>query len=235
MGGACPSYAVSHVPRETPSLPSALELAGSDPKDQLDPDLLALPAPPRRERTLTILVLALATVAALAMAAALRRDVCYALAGRSPASLGDLLTASPGTLAANENRLVRAEGMVGAAGGIRYERPFIEDTFRTLPVAGRPQVWVDLRVPAGEETGRWVPPRSFTGRLVRFDATGPRYRGLASAIQRTTHEAVPDGAWLVVDGEDPTNERWAVLLAAIFLGFAAWNVVAIAKIVRRVT
>ena len=41
-------------------------------------------------------------------------------------------------------------------------------------------------------------------------------------------------AWLLVDGEDPGSARWTVLLAAMFLGFAAWNVVAIARILRKV-
>jgi hypothetical protein len=223
------------VPRELPSVPSPLELAGApEPKDELDPELLALPDPPRRERTLTVVVLALAAALSLAMVFVLRRDVAYALTSSTPAGVGDLHAATPGTLEANANRLVRAEGMLGAAGGIRYERPFVEDTFRTLPVPGRSDVWVDLRVPAGQENGRWEPPRTFTGRLVRFETAGPRHRGLADAVERTTGSHVPAGAWLVVDGEDPTGARWTLLLAAMFLGFAAWNAVAIARIVRRV-
>jgi hypothetical protein len=226
---------VHGVPREVPSVPSPLELAGGPDKDELDPELLALPDPPRRERTVTVVVLSLAAVAALAMVFALRRDVVYALTARSPASIGDLRTAPAATLEASENRLVRAEAMLGAAGGIRYERPFTDDSFRTLPVAGRGDVWVDLRVRSGEENGRWEPPRSFTGRLVRFGAAGPRHRGLAGAVEAATQERVPSGAWLVVDGEEPEDARWAIMLAALFLGFAAWNGVAIARIVRRVS
>jgi hypothetical protein len=231
------SYDVSGVSREVPSVPSPLELAGRpDPKDELDPELLALPDPPRRERTLTIVVLALAAALSLAMVFALRRDVAYAVTSSTPAGVGDLHAASEGTLEAAENRLVRAEGMLGAAGGIRYERPFVDDTFRTLPVPGRSDVWVDVRVPAGQENGRWEPPRTFTGRLVRFGAAGPRHRGLAAAIERVSsgRDQVPAGAWLLVDGEDPGSARWTLLLAATFLGFAAWNVVAIARIVRKV-
>jgi hypothetical protein len=231
------SYDVSGLSREVqppPSLPSPLELA-PDSRDALDPELLALPDPPRRERTLTVVVLGFAAVLSLAMVFALRRDVAYALATRTPAGVGELRTASGETLAANENRLVRADGMLGAAGGIRYERPFLDDTFRTLAVAGRDDVWVDVRVPAGQESGRWEPPRAFTGRLVRFGGAGPRHRGLASAIERATGSSVPSGAWLLVDGEDPESARWTILLAVMFLGFAAWNAVAIARIVRKVT
>lgn len=222
-----------HPVQPVPSSPSALELAPAS-GDELDPELLALPDPPRRERTLTVVVLAFAVAVSLAMVFALRGDVTYALADGTPAGVGELRTASRETLAANENHLVRAEGMLGVAGAIRYERPFVDDSFRTLPVAGRDDVWVDVRVPAGLESGRWEPPRAFIGRLVRFGGAGPRHRGLASAIQRTTGNPVPAGAWLIVDGEDPQSARWTFLLADMFLGFAAWNAIAIMRIVRTV-
>ena len=129
---------------------------------------------------------------------------------------------------------MRADALLGAGGGIRYERPFVLDTFRTLAVVGRTDVWVDVRVPAGQESGRWEPPRSFRGRLVRFGAAGPRHRGLARAISDATHERVPAGAWLLIDGEDPAGTHWDLVLAAAFLGFAVWNAAAIARILRKV-
>jgi hypothetical protein len=235
--GAVSVMLVSSVSRELPSVPSPLELRPDDrpdSKDELDPELLALPDPPRRERTLTVVVLGFAALLSLAMTFALRRDVAYALATSTPTTVGELRTAPAASLASSENRLVRADGMPGAAGGIRYERPFVDDTFRTLPVAGRDDVWVDLRLPVGQESGRWEPPRSFAGRLVRFGEAGPRHRGLASAIERTTGRRIPADAWLLVDGEAPDSARWTILLAAMFLGFAAWNAVAIARILRRV-
>jgi len=222
------------VSRENPTAPSPMRLAGAQPKDELDPDLALLPYPPRRERTLTLLVLAFAAMAALAMAFALRHDVAYALRGGAAASLGDLRSVTADALARSENRRVHAEAMLGAAGGIRYERLLSEDTFRAVPVAGRRDLWVEVRVPAGEESGRWEPPRSFTGRLVRFDAAGPRHRGLASAIEQANHEPLPIGAWLLVDGEEPAGAIWVLVLAATFLGFAACNTAVIAKMLRRV-
>jgi hypothetical protein len=195
---------------------------------------VALPGPPRRQRTFTIAILSLACVLALQMAIALRHDVAYAVTSGSAATLGDLRTVSADALAANENRPVRAEALLGAAGGIRYERALSDDTFRALPVAGRRDVWVDVRVPAGKESGRWEPPRSLGGRLVRFDSAGPRHRGLASAIEQATHESVARGAFLLVDGEDPARARWSVVLAVMFFGFAVWNAVGIVRLVRKV-
>ncbi len=184
-----------------------------------------------------MLILFLATIAALLASAGLYREVAYAFSSGQAANLGDLRVAAAPALAGSVNGTVQAEGMLGAAGGIRYERPFVEGSFRTLPVVGRAEpfdMWVEVRVPDGQESGRWQPPRTFMGRLVRLDAAGPRHRGLRAAIEQATGARVPDGAWLLVDGEDPADARWAVLLAIVFLTFAAWNVVAIARIVRRV-
>ncbi len=237
------------VPREPrPLLPiptaraaAALALEGSasngGASPELDPELAELPSPPRRARTLTVLVLALAAVSALAMTFALSREVAYALAGHSAETLGDLRSASAAILVANENRPVRAAALLGATGGIRYERPFVADSFRMLPVLGRTEpldMWVEVRVPAGQESGRWEPPQALAGRLVRFDAAGSRHRGLRAAIEQATHEHVPKDAWLLVDGEDPDDLRWAIVVAAMFLGFAGWNAVSIARIVRKV-
>jgi hypothetical protein len=227
---------VSEEPQPLSPLP-ALALAGADPTQEHDPELAELPGPPRRARSLTLLVLAFAAAAALLATFSLVREVTYALAGDAPAALGDLRSAPGAALAANENRPVRGDGMLGAAGGIRYERPFVDDSFRTLPVAGRAEpfdMWVEVRVPSGQESGRWEPPRTFAGRLVRLDSAGPRHRGLRAAIEQATHQRVPKNAWLLVDGEDPADARWAIVLSLMFLGFVAWNVAATARILRKV-
>ncbi len=230
---------VSEEPQPLPSL-RALALAGAespDGPDGHDPELAELPDPPRRARSLTLLVLAIAALAALLATMSLFREVAYALAGDSAAGLGDLRSAPATVLLANENRPVRGDGMLGAAGGIRYERPFVDGSFRTLPVAGRAEpfdMWVEVRVPPGQENGRWEPPRTFAGRLVRLDAAGPRHRGLRAAIGQATQQSVPKGAWLLVDGEDPVDARWAILLSLLFLGFVGWNVTAAARILRKV-
>jgi hypothetical protein len=205
---------------------------GTDAGDDVDPELLALPSPPRKERTLTLLLLALTAIASLAMAAALRADAAYAFRSSIPIDLGDLREASPASL--TDDRFVSAHAMLGAAGAIRFERPFEGDTYRLSPVAGRGDVWVEVRVPAGTENGRYVPPSQFRGHLTRFRAGGLRNRGLAAAVESATGQSVPTPAWLLVDGETPNDATWAVGLVALFVGFALWNLAAIARIVRRV-
>ena len=235
-----------------PTGPSGAHAPGapsSGASDEVDPELLALPDPPRRERTWTLLVLAVTAVVSIAMALALRPDASYAFASAVPMDLGELRDVSPGSLA--DNRFVSARAMLGAAGAepnrhvrghgslggvlaVRFERPFESDSYRLSPVAGRRDVWVEVRVPEGEETSRYVPPAQFRGRLVRFDAGGLRNRGLRGVIERATGEPVPAAAWLLVDGETPGGAGWAVGLAALFVAFAAWNLGAMAKLVRRV-
>jgi hypothetical protein len=181
---------------------------------------------------MTLLLLAVTAIAATAMVFGLLRDAAYAFAAPEALDLGELKSAPRETLVSNS--YVKARAMLGAAGAIRYERPFVEDSFRVSPVAGRPDVYVEVRVPAGEETSRYVPPTELQGRLVRFDATGPRHRGLASAITKRTGTPVPPNAWILIDGEAPDHAHWAVALVVLFLGFAAWNVLALARLARRV-
>jgi hypothetical protein len=182
----------------------------------------------------TLFVLILGIVAALSMVLALSRDAAYALSTGSPATLGDLANVSAGALAEHDNRTVVADGLLGVVGALRYERPLRESTFRVLPVLGRLDIWVEVRVPPGEEGGRWEPPRSFAGRLERLDGSGVSHRGLKDAIEQVTHVPLPGKVWLIVDGDDPAQARWSLVLLAVFLACAMWNAVAIARIVRKV-
>ena len=203
-----------------------------DEKEELDPELLELPDPPKQGRTLTVALLLFTAACSLLMLLALRRDAAYAFATTDARDVGDLTSAkTDGFL---ENQYVRANVTVGAGGAIRYERPLVSDSFRLMPVAGRDDVWVEVRVPPRAENVRWVPPTQVTGRLVRFETAGPRHRGLASAVKDTKQHDVPKDAWLLVDTAAPNDARWAVVLCILFACFAAWNAFATAKLLRKV-
>lgn len=209
----------------------------TDPRDEeVDPELLELPDPPKRDRTITVTLLLFTAVAAILAAFALRRDAAYAFTTAEPQDIGDIAAAPSTALAAN--RFVRGTAMLGAAHAIRYERPFVSDSFRLMPVvkpnADAPNVWVEVRVPAGAENVRWVPPAQITGRLVRFDGSGPKHRGLIDAVRDATGKDVPKDAWLLVEGDAPAGARLAVVLVLLFVGFAIWNVIVTARLLRRV-
>lgn len=201
-------------------------------EEAVDPELLELPNPPKKERTATVALLLFTAVASLAMCFALRRDAAFAFGDAHPANLGDLGSAPANAFV--ENGFVEGTAMLGAAHAIRYERPLISDSFRLMPVAGHDNVWVEVRVPAGAENVRYVPPSQMTGRLVRFETAGPKHRGLAAAVRDATGKEVPENAWLLVEGEAPASSRWAVMLIVMFLGFAMWNLGVSAKLLKKV-
>ncbi|MCW5836691.1 MAG: hypothetical protein KIS78_30120 [Labilithrix sp.] len=223
---------------EAPTNPLTGSREGSSDKEEVDPELLGLPDPPKRDRTMTVGLLVFTALASLAMVLALRRDAAYAFAEPHARDLGDLNTASPDAFV--ENQYVRGQAMLGAAGAIRYERPLVEGSFRLMPVTRAvpdgpaEDVWVEVRVPPRGENIRWVPPSEVSGRLVRFDTAGPRHRGLAGAVKDATGKEVPKGSWLLVDRSAPSDARWAVVLVGLFVGFAAWNAFATAKLLRKV-
>lgn len=198
---------------------------------EADPELLALPAPPKRERTATVLLMAITAAASLAMAWSLRGEAEYALSPGTPVELGELAGLElSGDL---DNRYARASGLLGTAGAIRYGRAAEGDSFRLAPVAGHPSLWVEIRVPEGFEGRRFVPPTTFAGRLVPLDEAGIRHVGLRRAVLKRTGEAIPSDGWILIDGASPRASRWALALAVLFVGFAAWNITGALRLLRR--
>lgn len=211
-------------------------LTGGPPSGRLreavDPDLVALPAPPKAERTATVVIMLITAVAAVVVAAALAGEARYALSEGQPLELGELATLRPTPDLAN--RYVRGKALLGTQGAIKYGRPAEGDSFRLAPVAGASNVWVEIRVPEGFEGPRFVPPSSFAGRLVPFRDAGLRHVGLASSVSEQSKVSIPDDAWLLIDSSSPRSSRWAAALVALFLGFAAWNLAGVARVLRRI-
>ena len=197
-----------------------------------DPELQALPAPPKRERTLAAALMIITTVASLAMCWALRSEVSYALANNVPVNISDLATLDIGSV--KPGQYVEARAMLGTAGAIRYARPLEGDSFRLQPVAGNPKLWVEIRVPEGFEGPRFVPPVMFAGRLVPLRAAGLRHAGIAKSILRETNVALLEDTWILVDGASPRASRWAIALFALFAFFAMWNLANVVRILRPV-
>lgn len=197
-----------------------------------DPELTALPAPPKRERTTAVILMVVTAVAAIAMSVLLFGEARYALASSTPVEMGELATIQPA--ADLSNRYVFATGLLGASGAIRYARTAESDSFRLMPVAGNPSIWVEIRVPEGFEGPRFVPPTKFAGRLVPMAKAGMRHVGLAKAVKDQTDVTIPPDAWLLIDGSSPRASRWAIALAAMFLAFAGWNLFGVARVLRPV-
>lgn len=170
-------------------------------------------------------------VLAAVMVVGLAGDVRYALTGTEPEDIGDLIRWNPER--GMSNRFVRGTGKLGSSGAIRYDRPLERDSFRLAPVDGNEKVWVEMRVPGSGPT-HFVPPTTFVGRVMPLEGAVFRYRGLGRSVHEVTGAVVPEHAWVLVDGATPTASRWTVALALLFVLFAGYNIVTIARIVRPV-
>ncbi len=124
--------------------PSSPELV-APANGSADPELLSLPRPPRRERSISLMLMTVTAFLALMMTVALAGDVRFAFASPVPDDVGDMLHFVPD--ASMRNHFVRGTGMLSAASAIRYDRPLEHDSFRLAPLAGNDNIWVEMRIP----------------------------------------------------------------------------------------
>ena len=212
-----------HRPESTADLPLVAELAP-------DPELEALPEPRRPGKRLTLATLSATVLASLAMTHALASEVTYGLRGGAPVDLGSLAHVTPS--ADLDNAWVHGEALLATTGAVRYGRPLESDTYRLAPVAGNSKIWVQIRVPAGMEGPHFVPPTSFVGRLIPAGDAGLRHGGLRASVDEAGSTQMPDGAWLLIDGEAPATTRWTLGVVALLLGFAGFGVYGLYRLLR---
>lgn len=194
------------------------------------PELAELPPPRRPWRRATLVTLATGALASVVFAFAMLADVRYSLRGGPAHDIGELTRLVPGPELADT--WVRAEGQLSATDAIRYRRPLERDSYRLASVSENPRVWVQIRVPAGEEGPRFVPPDSFVGRLVPVSDLGLRQRDLVDAVGGAGLEPLRADAWLLLDGESPAALRWVLGLLLLLVAFATFNVVGLVRLLR---
>jgi hypothetical protein len=197
-----------------------------------DPELLALPGPPRQERTISLALMAVTGLLAAFMTAALAGDVRYALASPEPHNLGDLARVVPD--AQMSNTFVRGTGRLRDAVAIQYDRPLERDSFRLAPLVDNDRIWVEMRVPAGIKEAPISPPTTFVGRLLPLRSIAFGLGGLRRSVEAATGNGVPQQAWVLADGATPASSRWTLALAALLAMFAGYNFVTIGRILRPV-
>ncbi len=201
------------------------------PETAPDPDLVALPKPPQRTRTLSLALMGVTALLALSMLWALAGEVRYAWTPGQPRSVGEL-----SELRLDENladAFVHGTARLDAQAQARYERFLDADGFLVARVVGNEKLWIELRQPRNGDSSARL-PTSFVGRLVPMKSAGLTYRGLASRIEEQTQIAVPEDAWLLVEGATPASSRWAVALAGVLTLFAGWNLAQLVRLSRRV-
>jgi hypothetical protein len=176
--------------------------------------------------------LSLSAIGSLALALHVLPDVGYSLKSGPPRELGDLTKRVPDR--ASENSWVHGEATLSTTRAIRYQRPLESDSYRLAQVEGNPRVWVQIRVPAGEEGPRFVPPSSFVGRFIPVAESGLRQKDLRAAVSEVGLSPLGDDAWLLIDGESPAAMRWVLGLLALLMGFFAFNVFGLLQLSRSI-
>jgi hypothetical protein len=198
-----------------------------------DADLEALPPPRRPWRKLTLVVMSVTLLGSLALTLALRGELSFSLSSKPPRGVGELSRFAP--QAADANTWVQGDGELDVHGAIAYRRPLESDSYRLSRVTGTNKLWVQVRVPSDDsdpDHKRFVPPTSFVGRLVPASRGGIRLSQLGGAIAEAGRPPLPRDAWLLIDGEAPATTRWTLGLAALLLGFAAFNLVGLRRLLR---
>ena len=219
-----------------PRYPSTPDLLGTRAASDHDLDLEALPAPRRPWRRATLAALSLSALGSLALAFALRGEAVFALESGPPVDLGELAQFHGSS--AHVNTWVHGTGALRADGAVRYARPLERDTYRLAQVEGNDKLWVQVSVPedpADPEGAHFVAPTSFVGRLIPVSRAGIRHGMVRAAVSDAWQGKVTDDAWLLVDGEAPKTTRWALALCGLFLGFATFSLIWLAKLTQKVS
>lgn len=188
--------------------------------DGVDPELMALPAPPEGRRIGTMAVMALAVVVALGLTSALRHDVAYfftAFSGGAARPLGEATQVVPATLTSNS--FVELEGTPMASQVVRYRRLLSGETFAVFPLAGQRTIFVHM-----PEGGLDMPRASYSGRLVTFGDMGGRLDGVRSFFAGSMGTPVTNESYVLLVDEPPQSAWWALALSALCVLFVLVDV-----------
>lgn len=188
---------------------SGAELA----QDDVDPELLALPAPPPGRRFATMALMALVVVVALALVASVRSDLAFFFVRGAAQDLGDVTTVTAASL--TPNTMVTVEGTPLTAGAVRYRRVITGDSYVVFPLAGQRTVFVHL-----SEAAARSPRTTYSGRLVRFADLGGRLSAVREYLATTEDMPVTPESYVLLVDETPASSWWALglaLLAGLFV------------------
>jgi hypothetical protein len=191
------------------------ELSNSDEERGVSSEN-SLPPPPNGRRRLTVVGLLAIAVSAWLVAFALYPAARFSIAERAPSDLGPLSSADLKTA----RNWVRGEART-AGKALSFERRGERGSFRLTQAQGRTDLWILLRVPNGidehsDGAGAYVPPSSFSGRLLPLSQPGLHYAPIAKMIEGAGHST--ENSYLLLDGEVPASHRdslWATLVLAL--------------------
>jgi hypothetical protein len=204
----------------TDFLPSVPEPGpGPDPgADGPDPELLALPRPPKGRRFLAMTSMGAVVLAALALLLHVRKDAAYRFADARPTELGDVTAVELSAL--ESNRYVRVRGTPMLSRMVRFERSLSGQRYAVFPLAGQRQIFVQVPLDALEDPAR-AAQGEFRGRLLTFGELGGRFRSVRLYLARQMDLPVTAESFVVLAEEPPSSYSWAVGLCALCIAIIA--------------
>ncbi|MFW5875378.1 MAG: hypothetical protein ACOCXM_01450 [Myxococcota bacterium] len=200
---------------------------GADPEvspghSGVDPELVALPAPPQGRRLATLTLMALVAAASLGLLAGLRSDIRYFLSPAMAQDVGEATELDPASLATNEH--VRVRGTPMASRTVRYSHLWNDREYAVFPLAGQRHVLVRVAL-EDMENMRTSSRREFAGRLVTLGQLGSAFGPVREYLQGSMGVDVSSETFVLLADEPPGRYGGSVLLAALCLLFIVVDVV----------
>jgi hypothetical protein len=185
--------------------------------DAVDPELLALPAPPRTRRIATLVLMALVVVGSMGLAVSLRHDLAYFLSNEEVVDLGDAAALDAALLEPNSS--VRIQGTPMMSRAVRYRRVLTGSRYVVFPIAGQRTIYVQV-----EDSAAALGRNEFSGRLVTFSQEGGRMATVREYLGDEMDLPVSGESFLLLADESPGSYAWALLLAGLCALFIAVDV-----------
>jgi hypothetical protein len=204
---------VTHSGADEAKLEGRADAPGGPPRgDAVDPELLALPAPPQGQRLLSLSLLCAVLVGAVALVLHLRADVAYAFAADRATDIGDAIAVRLPDLL--PNRYVRVRGTPMLSRMVRFERTLSGQQYAVFPLAGQRQIFVQVPLDALRDPTRTA-QGEFSGRLMTFGQLGGRFRAVREYLATRMGLPVTAESFVVLAEEPPSAYGWALLLSAL--------------------
>lgn len=215
-GRAVSLFVVTHLEPGAPPLQSALER-----ESELDPELLALPGPPKGRRLWAMTLMAALVALALGLASSVRSDMAYALLPDRAQLLGEAVNLNLAELPSNAYVTVRGTPML--SGMVRFEAGWFGAEYVVFPLAGQRNVFV--QVPAENlRDPRTSSNTEFAGRIVTFGELGGRFRVVREFLAQRLALPVTAETYLVVAEDLPRSHAWSLFFGAFCLAVVGLNV-----------
>jgi len=203
-------------PNAPPLAPAALK-----PETELDPELMALPAPPRGQRLLAMVLMAAVVGLALGLVSSVRSDIQYALRADRAELLGDAVKLEPAALPSNAYVVVRGTPML--SGMVRFEAGLLGTEYVVFPLAGQRNVFVQVSAESLRDP-RTAASTEFAGRIVTFGDLGGRFRVVREYLAKRMALPVNAETFLVIADDPPRTHAWSLFFAGFCLAIIALNI-----------